>query len=324
MCTAIAYRKKDHYFGRTLDVEFTFNEKAVITPRNYLFKLKNGKEYRNKFALIGIATVFEEYPMYYEAANEKGLAMAGLNFPGNAFYNSPKEGMENIAVFELIPWILGQAENLEQARELLERLNLTNLTFNKNFPSSPLHFMLSDRKGSIVAEPRENGIEIFENPYDVMTNNPPFQYHIWNMQRYLNLSPQNRENRFSKQYDLKPYAVGMGAEGLPGDTSSTSRFIRAAFNLTNSYSEDTEEANVSQFFHILDSVSMVKGATLTDAGKNDITLYSCCINADKGILYYKTYDNNQITAVRMHNADLDCGKLTVYALRNRQNIFYEN
>lgn len=324
MCTSIAYRKKDLYFGRTLDVEFTFNERVVITPRNYLFKLRNGQDYRNSFALIGMAAVVQDYPLYYEAANEKGLAMAGLNFPQNACYRDPKENMDNIAVFEIIPWILGQAESLDDVRKLLKKLNLTNLPFAENFPTSPLHFMISDHTGSIVVEPRENGLQIYDDPYDVMTNNPPFDYHIHNMQRYRTLSPGNGDNRFSSQYSLSPYAVGMGAEGLPGDASSTSRFVRAAFNLTNSYSDGSEMDHVTQFFHVLDSVAMVKGATLTDSGKYDITLYSCCINTDKGIYYYTTYNNHQITAVNLHHTDLNSDSLTVYPLNNSQQIEYSN
>ena len=324
MCTSITYRKHDLYFGRNLDVDFTFNEKVCITPRQYLFQLKNGANYRTSYALIGMAAVVQDYPLYYEAANEKGLSMAGLNFPGNAVYQETKPDKENIAVFELIPWILGQAANLTEAKKLFSNLNLTNVNFSEGFPTSPLHFMLSDKTGSIVVEPRESGLEIFDDPYEVMANNPPFEYHMWNIQRYRNLDPKNGENHFSKQYELKPFAVGMGADGLPGDTSSTSRFVRAAFNLTNSYSEDTEDANVGQFFHILDSVAMVKGPTITDSGKYDITLYSCCINADQGIYYYKTYDNNQITAIKMKPENMTGKKLTIYPLRNSQQIYFEN
>ena len=324
MCTAISYRKSNHYFGRNLDVEFTFQEKVVITPRNYLFRLKNGSEFKNSYALIGVAAVLEDYPLYYEAANEAGLAMAGLNFPGNAVYQSPCEGKDNITAFELIPWILGQARTVDDAQALLEKLNLTSLTFNEHMPTSPLHFMISDRERSIVAEPMADGLHIYENPFDVMTNNPPFDYHLWNMNNYLNLTPEDAKSRFSKEYPLTSYGVGMGALGLPGDTSSASRFVRAAFNLTNSSCGETEAENVSQFFHVLDSVAMLKGSTLTAKGENDITLYSCCINTDTGVFYYKTYNNNQITAVRLNEENKSSDSLTVFGLNWEQNIKYEN
>lgn len=324
MCTAISYRRNNTYFGRNLDLELSFNEKVVITPRNYLFNLKNGKAYRNKFAIIGMASVVNDYPLYYEASNEKGLSLAGLNFPGNAVYLPFKNDKENIAPFEFIPWILGQSESVSQAKTLLENLNLLNVCFAAEIPNSPLHFMLSDKSESIVIEPLEHGIKIYDNPYDVMTNNPPFDYHLWNMQGYLNLSPKNGKNEFSMQYDLQNYAVGMGAIGLPGDYSSLGRFVRAAFNLTNSQNNDTEEDNVTQVFHILDSVSMVKGAVKTDDDKDDVTLYSSCINTDKGIYYYKTYNNSQITAISLNNVDINSNSLFVYDLNKSQAIKFDN
>lgn len=324
MCTSMSYRKTDHYFGRNLDIEVTFGEKVVITPRNYKFELKNGTTYHNSYAMIGMAVVLQKYPLYYEAANEKGLAMAGLNFVGNAKYLERKEGMENITPFELIPWILGQAESVKEARALLTKVNLLNCPFAESVPLASLHFMISDKKESIVVEPMEDGLHIFSNPYDVMTNNPPFEYHMWNMNNYLNLKVQNGENTFSSQYGLKNYGVGMGAIGLPGDASSASRFVRTAFHLTNSYSDDTEVGNVTQLFHVLDSVSMLQGSTLTDEGKHDMTMYSCCINVDKGIYYYKTYGNNQIHGVKLHQIDLEGKELYCYELDKKQNISYDN
>ena len=322
MCTTFSYRPGDHYFGRNLDIEYSYNEQVVITPRHRLFHLRNGADFRTTYALIGIATVMEDVPLYYEAANEAGLAAAGLNFPGNAVYSTPKEGMDNITPFELIPWILGQAKTVAEVRSLLANLNLTNIPFSAVVPLAPLHFMFSDQRESLVLEPTAEGLKVYQNPYDVMTNNPPFPFHLANMHNYLNLSPKNGTNQFSSQYSLQNYGVGMGAIGLPGDASSASRFVRTAFHLTNSHSH-TELENVGQVFHILDSVAMLKGCTITDDGKDDLTLYSCCINVDQGIFYYKTYNNSQITAVRLHNADLDGDQLTVFPLQREQAVLYQ-
>ena len=324
MCTAISYRRNDHYFGRTLDVEFTFNEKVIITPRNYPFKTMKGISYQNKYAIIGSGIELNGIPFYYEGANEKGLAIAGLNFPGNVQFNDPIENKDNLLISEIIPWTLSHASNLDEAKKLFENMNVIANPDPKINATNSLHFMLSDSTGSFVAEASSDHFMIYDNPFDVMTNNPPFPYHLWNMNHYLNLSPKNEENRFTDKFSLTNDGVGMGAYGLPGDTSSTSRFVRAAFNLANSVNEDTEEANISQFFHVLDSVSMVKGCTLTPAGKNDITLYSCCINTDKGIFYYKTYDNNQINAVKLNNVDLASDHLYIYELSGPQNINFRN
>ncbi len=324
MCTSLSYRPNDHYFGRNLDIEYSYNEQVVITPRRHLFHLRSGVDFHTTYALIGIASVMEEVPLYYEAANEAGLAAAGLNFPGNAVYAAPKEGVDNITPFELIPWILGQAGTVAEVRGLLSRMNLSNIPFSSAVPLAPLHFMFSDGQESLVLEPTAEGLQIYDDPYDVMTNNPPFPFHLDNMHNYLNLSPSNGSNQFSRHYPLRNYGVGMGAIGLPGDASSASRFVRTAFHLTNSRSADSELDHVGQVFHILDSVAMLRGCTITDEGKDDLTLYSCCINVTKGIFYYKTYANSQINAVCLHNEPLDGDQLIVFPLQREPSVHYAN
>jgi len=104
MCTCINLKTKDNYFGRNLDLEYRFYEKVVVTPRNYEFKLKAESTFKTKYAMIGMATVVDNYPLYADATNEKGLSIAALNFPNNAYYNQVEEGKINITPFELIPW----------------------------------------------------------------------------------------------------------------------------------------------------------------------------------------------------------------------------
>ena len=108
MCTAATYKTKDFYFGRTLDYEISYGDNVVITPRNYKFELRNGEKITSHYAIIGMACVMRDYPLYYDAVNEKGLAIAGLNLVGNAHYNKSESGKNNIAQFELIPYILGK------------------------------------------------------------------------------------------------------------------------------------------------------------------------------------------------------------------------
>ena len=184
--------------------------------------------------------------------------------------------------------------------------------------------MISDSKECIVIEQMIDGLKIYNNPIGVLTNNPPFYYHQLNLNNYMHLMPNNAQNNFSNSLDLRTYGQGMGAIGLPGDNSPASRFVRAAFNKLNSVSENKEESNVTQFFHILDSVSMVKGSTITNEGKYDITTYSCCINTSKGIYYYKTYDNNQITAITMNDENKNSSNLAIHNLINTQQINYIN
>ena len=323
MCTAITYHAKDHYFGRNLDLEYSYEEQVVITPRKYEFVFRQVGTMRSHYAMIGMAYVQEGYPLYYEATNEKGLSMAGLNFPENAYYGEILPGKDNVAPFEFIPWILGQCATVSEVKCMLEYIQIADIAFSEALPPSPLHWLIADRECAITVEAVKEGLKIYENSIGVLTNNPTFDYHMMNLNNYMNLSNQAPMNRFAKDMQLKEYSRGMGALGLPGDLSSASRFVRMAFNKLNSVvEEDTEEAGVGQFFHLLDSVAMTTGALQMPSGLYDKTVYSCCCNVDRGIYYYITYENRQICAVDMQKEDLEGTAVIAYSLQKEQNILF--
>ncbi len=324
MCTAFTYHTNDHYFGRNLDLEYSYNETVTVTPRNYPFHFRRVSTPENRYAMIGMAYVVGGYPLYYDAVNEHGLAMAGLNFPGNACYFEEAEGKDNVAPFEFIPWLLCQCRDLAEVRTLLSRINLWNSPFNEQLPLSPLHWIIADRQSAIVVESVAEGLKIYENPMGVLTNNPPFDF----MQHYLiahrDLSPEQSENRFSAELDLPVYCQGFGAKGLPGDWSSPSRFVRAAFVKMNSVCDGSEQGSVSQFFHMLGAVEMPRGCVRLGDGVNDITVYSSCCNQDRGIYYYVTYDTRKIHAVDMHREDLNGETVVSYPLCKEACIEFQN
>ena len=324
MCTCIDFRSKDFYFGRNLDLEYNFGEKVVISPRDYLFELKNGSKLKTKYAIMGMATVVNSYPLYADAVNENGLCMAGLYFPGNAVYNKEIEQNINIASFELIPWVLGNFSNITELKKELNNLNIIDAKFNENLPAAQLHWMISDEDESIVLEQVEDGLKIYDNPFGVLTNNPPFDYHKINISNYMNLSCKYPENRFTDKIDLDVFGQGISMIGLPGDVTPPARFVRAAFNKSNSVECSNENEAISQFFHILDSVAMIKGTVLTKENKLDMTTYSSCINASKGIYYFKTYYNNQIHAVKFNEKNINSKELEIHELPITQNVKYLN
>lgn len=313
MCTSIALSDKDFYFGRNLDLEYRFGEKIVITPRNFQFEFRHIEPINSHYAIIGMANVTDGQPLYAEAANEKGLCIAGLNFPGNAYYSDyPVSGKENIAAFELIWRLLSTCENVNDAKALLQKTAIVSTDFRSDMPSAPLHWHVADKEHSIVLECTKDGMKIFNNPVGVLTNTPPFDYQMINLSNYINVTPNSPENRFSKSLTLTPYGQGMGALGLPGDSSPASRFVRAAFCKMNLPEFENEGQAVCHFFRILDNVAMVKGTVITPQGKQDCTTYSCCVNASKGIYYYKTYENINISAVNLFNQDLDKSELYIF------------
>ena len=324
MCTALTLYPKDHYFGRNLDLDCSYGEEVCILPRRCPLCFRQMGTLENHYAMIGMATVAAGQPLFYDAANEHGLAMAGLNFPGNAYYGPVQPERDNVAPFEFIPWLLGQCRTVAEARRLLERICLVDLPFSAQLPLAPLHWMIADQTGSVVVEAMGDGLHIHENPAGVLTNNPPFPYQMFHLNQYRNLRVDNGENTFSGALPLETYCQGLGALGLPGDVSSMSRFVRIAFGRANSVCGEEEMSAVSQFFHLLSSVEMVRGCCRTDGGKWDITVYSSCMNLDSGKYYYTTYDNRQIHCVDLHGADLDGGTVSRFPLVTEQQIFYHN
>lgn len=320
MCTAISYHGKDgHFFGRNLDLHHTYFEQVAVTPRNYPFAFRNGTSMPDHYALIGMATVVGGYPLYYEATNEHGLSIAGLNFPGIATYLPYCESKENVSPFELIPYILGQCRNVNEAKARLENMNLWDEPFSPQFPLSPLHWIISDPNASIIAEPMAEGLRLYEAPLGLLTNNPPYPYHLYHLADYRNISNGPGEDRFSGG-KLQAYSNGMGAIGLPGDFSSASRFVKAAYLLENAAEKDS---SLSQFFHILGAVAMPCGGVKMAGGEYEVTHYSSCCDTGLGIYYYTTYDNCRITGVDMRKCDLTGNSVITFPLRKEPDIFME-
>jgi len=324
MCTAISYKTKEHYFGRNLDLEYSYDETVAITPRNYPFVFRRAGELQTHYAMIGMAYVKDGYPLYYEATNEKGLSMAGLLFAGNAYYNKAEEaGKDHISPFELIPWILGQCRNVAEAKKKLHRVQLVEIDYSKELKLTPLHWMIADKDRCIVVEAAKDGVQIYDNPVKVLTNNPPFPFQMMNLNQYRGLSRRDVDSKFAEGIELEQYSRGMGALGLPGDLSSASRFVRAAFHRLNAVSGETESESVNQFFHLLGSVEMQRGSVELTDGAMDLTIYSSCCNTDRGIYYYTTYENRQIIGVDMYRENLDENIVISYPLL-KGNLYIQN
>lgn len=323
MCTAISYNAKDHYFGRNLDLEYSYQEEITITPRNFPLAFRMVDAQMTHLGIIGTAVIANGFPLYFDATNEVGLSMAALNFPGNAVYLQANSKKYNVSSFELIPWILGQCTTVTDAEKLLKGTNIADTAFNDAFPPSPLHWIVADREVALTIEPMADGLSIYHNPVGILTNNPPFDYHMHNLNNYLNLTREEPRNHFAPQYPLAPHSRGLGAFGLPGDLSSVSRFVKAAFTKLNSVYGDTDEESITQFFHILSSVEQQSGCVRV-GDRFEKTVYSSCCNTDTGIYYYVTYENRQITAINMHHENLDSNELFHYPMVRQQQIYEGN
>lgn len=318
MCTAIAYTNGSLYFGRTLDYERSFGEEIVFTPRNFPLAFRQVPDLDQHHAILGMAHVAEGYPLYYDAMNEKGLCMAGLNFVGFARYCG--KGQDQIAPFEFIPWVLGQCETVAQVRCLLTHTALTETDFSEALPAARLHWLIADASEAITVESTEDGLHVYDNPVAVLTNNPPFPEQLRHLGSFAHLSPLPQQNHFP--IDLKPISRGLGAVGLPGDLSSQSRFVRAAF--TRLHSLCPQCMALSQFFHIIGTVEQTLGCCRLEDGTQEHTIYTSCCDTARGVYYYTTYGNRRITGIDMNREDLHGTVLRRYPLLTSEDILLQN
>lgn len=322
MCTSITMDNGGFCFGRNMDIEFMLPVQTVITPRRFPFKLCMGGELEAHHAFVGSAVIKRGYPLYCDAMNEFGLCMAGLSFPDNLYLRTHSSEKLMIAPFEFIPWVLGSCCDISQAVSLLSRTVITDESFAADTPNTPLHWHIADKSGALVVECTAEGMKIYNDPVGVLTNSPPFPFHLYNLRQYLSVSAEYPKSRYLGAYELSPFGRGFGAIGLPGDASPASRYVRAAFHKLNSVCGEDKSSRIAQMFHVLDSVAMPRGSVLTDDGREELTAYSCCMS--EGVYYYKTYVNSRICAVDMMNEQLDGNELISYSVSDEQDIMLLN
>lgn len=317
MCTAVYRPGYYNWFGRNLDVVSSYGEQVVITPGYYPIKLKHLPEIKVHYAIIGMAVVENNYPLYFDAMNEKGLCVAGLAFKDNCVYHNAVDGMENTASYEFILRVLATCKNIEEVIGLIKNMNITNDAFSEEMPPEPLHFLVADKSGAIAVEPMAGGVFVHMNRFGVLTNNPPFPMQISSLNKYAALSPVCKQGDFARKTGCSEYSTGMGTLGLPGDLTSESRFVRALFVKENIMTENNEMSELTGFFNILSSVAQPKGLNILQNGKAEYTLYSSCCNFDKGIYYYKTYDDSRINAVSLRKENLGSSLLCCFTKKQK-------
>ena len=313
MCTVVSLAGDRFYFGRNMDIEGSFGEAVVFTPRHFALDLRRAPKIKTHYAILGMAAIMDGFPLYADAMNECGLCMAGLNFVGNAYYPPDREvDGWRISPFELIPWLLSTCTDLAAARRALNALQLVNVPFRQDVPLTPLHWIVADKTGSLVIESTSEGLFLYDDPEGVLANNPPFDRQLAGIRAYEALTPAYRPT--------DPFvSLGLGAVGLPGDYSSASRFARACFLRRCALSSGA--TSLHDMYRILDSVAPPKGSVLAENGMLHYTTYSCCMDPQAQIYTYTTAENRRITAVRMSGAIMESDRLLASSLRVTSDVW---
>ncbi len=329
MCTALNIRTAEDkvLFGRNMDLAYDFHQRVLILPTNYQYEDKvTGNTVTNHTAIIGIGTIIDNHATFADAMNTKGLACAGLNFDGYAYFEKkPVEGKLNLAPYDFIQWTLSNFETVEQVKKAIQDIELVDVPLNSKTPVPTLHWMIIDKSGtSIVMERTMEGIKVHDNPVGVMTNNPTFDWHLTNLNEYLYLSPEHHQKTMWSDKELVSLGIGSGTLGIPGDFASVSRFVRIAYLRAHTPVLEEDDEAISQFFNMLDYVKMVKGGVTTQEGLSDMTIYTSCMDLIEGVYYYRTYGDNRIKVVDIKKEKLEGSEPINYPYLTKQDFNYLN
>ncbi|MFI3284731.1 MAG: choloylglycine hydrolase [Erysipelotrichaceae bacterium] len=329
MCTAFTLASKDnqHFFGRNMDLEYDFNQSVMMIPRNYKWEnVVDQSKHMTSYAMIGMGTILFDHPMIAEAMNEKGLAVAGLNFPHYCGYEQEViEGDVNIGPFDVALWILSHFESVNQLKETLETLHIIDRPFNQHVPNATLHWIVSDKENqSIVIECVEGKMNVHDNPLGLLGNSPTFDWHMTHLNQYTMLNVQHQKPVQWLNHTLTPDGQGTGLIGLPGDVYPASRFVRAAFLKTHSQHIENAPQTIAQVFHILGNLAMVAGSVITEDDKQDLTRYSSCMWLETGVYYYWTYETIGVHAIALHNQDLEAHEIKLFEYPKGLKIYHQN
>lgn len=308
MCTGVRFSddKGNMYFGRNLDWSVGYGEKIVVTPKGYTYNSAFLGSSNPKSAIIGMAIIQENVPLYFDCANENGLAIAGLNFPGYAQYEpNAVDGKTNVAAYEFPLWVAMNFSTVDEVENALKNVAIVAKPINDKFPVSLLHWIIGDKDRSIVVEYTPAGMQIFHNDVDVLTNQPGYGWHKENLRNYMNLtSPQPEKVTWGKA-EMTAFGSGSLMRGLPGDYYSPSRFVRVAYLNTHYPVKSTEEENVSRLFHTLTGVAMIDGAAAMASGDFEKTVYTGGYSTATKTYYYNTYEDPAIKKASLSDFDVN-------------------
>lgn len=312
MCTSLLLHSiNKSIFGRNLDIDLEIdNKNIIISSRNSKLIFKNGEYINSHYAFMGIGILVNNYPLYFDGTNEFSLSVASLNFPVFGVLNNPLKSRLNLASYEIIPYILSKFKSVDEVKDNLKKLNITNIDFICGLKSVSLHYFVCDKTKSIVIEQTKDGVTIYDNPYHILTNSPTFAYHLQNIAQYLNISNKYPTNNF-KNENLQPYCVGLNMIGIPGDYSSNSRFIKGAY-LINTAKYDDESALYTHM-HILDNLKMVKGIATSKDGHSEFTSYSCSVDLNDLCYYVRTYHSASYQKFDLFDKNLDLNSDKFYS-----------
>ena len=300
MCTAITLRSQqgETFFGRNMDFSYEIEPHIYIVPRNYQWdNVLNEGKIRDSYRFMGIGQELDGLLAFFDGVNEMGFAAAALYFAGDAAYDTQPEAQspDQISSFDFLHYILGRCASVKDLAVILKNLAIVGQEDPVTGTAAPLHWIAADRSGEcVVIELTERGKTVFDNPIGVMANSPDFQWHMTNLRNYMEAAPRQKEEAWWAGLRLTPFGQAGGTQILPGGYTSPERFVRTAYLKSHIPTPQSSDEAVVSCFHVMESVTVPKGAVITSRNTYDYTKYTAFINTNTCEYFFKTYDNIQV------------------------------
>lgn len=307
MCTAMTLHSLSNevFFGRTMDFSHDIIPQFYIVPSSHIWKNTiTSNPITDTYRFIGLGQELDGLLGFFDGVNEKGFAAAVLYFAGYAHYQDPSEAVstESIASIDFLHYILGRCSSVKELPSIIKDINIVGFKDPVTNTIAPLHWIATDKSGEcVVIEPTQKGIEIINNPVGVMSNSPNFEWHLTNLRNYCETSPTQTEEVIWDNVSLTPFGQGGGTIPLPGGFTSPERFVRTAYLKAQIPMPKNNKEAINSCFHIVESVSIPKGAVITSRNTYDYTKYTAFINVTTCEYFYKTYDDISITTASLWN-----------------------
>lgn len=302
MCTAVRFTDTagHAFWGRNYDWNVSYGEHPVVMPKGFSIPQQFGDPYPAPHAAIGMAVEYHGYPLFFNCGNDAGLAVGGLNFAGYArFEPKPVAGKTNIAAYEMPVWVAANFATVDEVEAALRNVAIIDAPIGLDMPVAMLHWHIADAKRSIVVEYQADGMHVHDDPVDVLTNQPPFGWHLENLRNYLACNGSWPGQITWRNDTMTPFGTGSTMRGIPGDYYATSRFVKAAFVNAFYPAKESEYDNVMRMIHTLGSVAFTEGCAQMEDGSFETTLFSDCFSAASGTYCYSTCDDPTLRCARL-------------------------
>jgi choloylglycine hydrolase len=331
-CTGIRLVAKDGgvIAARTLEFGFDLHSDVMVIPAGTVLTGTlpdggKGVSYKTKYGFLGANA--EGLTAIVDGINEAGLYVGLFYFPGYASY--PDATNDNttraMAPHEYANWLLGNFANVEEVKANFNKVVLVPVVVASIGQPAPVHVVVHDRSGkSVVIEPLDKSLKIYDNPLGVMTNSPTFDWHMTNLRNYVNLTASNVPPIDLGGITLAQFGQGSGLRGLPGDFTPPSRFVRAVAFSQSAIPSATAAQAVLQAFHILNNFDIPYGAVreVHDGQMHaESTTWTSASDLKNLRWYFKTYGDQSIHGVDLAKALAAAhGQIRIIKMESRQPI----